>query len=70
MPVTGSFPTPMLLNLSVRGTGLRSLALLDLLDGCLGNRISRIFAMLMQRWFPSVPAWIFAAFFALGDFWD
>ena len=67
MPVTGSFHTYATKFISPGNRLYGSLALLDLLDGCLGNRISGA-AMLMQRWFPLVPAWMFAAFFALVIF--
>ena len=64
MPVTGSFHTYATKFISP-GTGFTVAWLYWICwTVALGTEFLGA-AMLMQRWFPSVPAWIFAAFFAL-----
>lgn len=67
MPVTGSFHTYATKFISP-GTGFTVAWLYWICwTVALGTEFLGA-AMLMQRWFPSVPAWIFAAFFALVIF--
>lgn len=67
MPVTGSFHTYATKFISP-GTGFTVAWLYWICwTVALGTEFLGA-AMLMQRWFPSVPAWMFAAFFALVIF--
>ena len=67
MPVTGSFHTYATKFISP-GTG-GSLALLDLLDGSLGNRISR--CCHVDATLVSIGSGLdFCGLLCLGDFWD